>query len=46
MSERWTPSSWRTKPVAQVPFYHDATALEAVEAQLAGFAPLVFAGEA
>ena len=46
MSERWTPSSWRNKPVAQVPFYPDAAALEAVERQLAGFPPLVFAGEA
>jgi len=46
MSERWTPSSWRNKPVAQVPFYPDAAALEAVESQLAGFPPLVFAGEA
>jgi 3-deoxy-7-phosphoheptulonate synthase len=46
MTERWTPSSWRNKPVAQVPFYPDAAALEAVEAQLAGFPPLVFAGEA
>jgi 3-deoxy-7-phosphoheptulonate synthase len=46
MTERWTPSSWRTKPVAQVPFYPDAAALEAVESQLAGFPPLVFAGEA
>jgi 3-deoxy-7-phosphoheptulonate synthase len=46
MTERWTPASWRTKPVSQVPFYPDAIALEAVEAQLAGFPPLVFAGEA
>ena len=46
MSERWTPSSWRNKPVAQVPLYPDAAALEAVESQLAGFPPLVFAGEA
>jgi 3-deoxy-7-phosphoheptulonate synthase len=46
MTERWTPSSWRSKPVAQVPFYPDQAALEAVEQQLAGFPPLVFAGEA
>ncbi len=46
MSERWTPDSWRQKPVAQVPDYPDAEALKAVEAQLAGFPPLVFAGEA
>ncbi len=46
MSERWTPSSWRSKPVVQAPFYPDQAALDAVEAQLAGFPPLVFAGEA
>ena len=32
--------------MAQAPFYPDAAALEAVESQLAGFPPLVFAGEA
>lgn len=42
----WTPASWRQKPVAQVPEYRDAAALAAVETQLAGFPPLVFAGEA
>ena len=46
MSERWTPSSWRSKPIQQVPAYPDQAALGAVEQQLAGFPPLVFAGEA
>jgi 3-deoxy-7-phosphoheptulonate synthase len=46
MAERWTPSSWRTKPIVQVPDYPDQAALEAVEKQLASFPPLVFAGEA
>src|SRR5229473_850600 len=46
MSERWTPDSWRTKPVLQLPDYPDAKALADVEAQLATFPPLVFAGEA
>jgi len=46
MTERWSPSSWRSKPVQQVPAYPDPAALQAVEAQLAGFPPLVFAGEA
>ena len=46
MSERWTPTSWRDKPIQQVPVYPDLGALKAVEAQLAGFPPLVFAGEA
>ncbi len=46
MAERWTPDSWRSKPVLQVPSYPDAKALADVEAQLATFPPLVFAGEA
>ena len=46
MPERWTPDSWRGKPIVQVPDYPDATKLAAVEAQLASFPPLVFAGEA
>ena len=41
MSERWTPDSWRTRPVLQVPDYPDAKALADVEAQLATFPPLV-----
>ena len=46
MSERWTPDSWRARPVLQVPEYPNAKALADVEAQLATFPPLVFAGEA
>ena len=46
MSERWTPDGWRARPVLQVPDYPDARALADVEAQLATFPPLVFAGEA
>ncbi|UYO50909.1 3-deoxy-7-phosphoheptulonate synthase class II [Rhodopseudomonas palustris] len=46
MSERWTPDSWRAKPVQQMPQYPDVKALADVEAQLASFPPLVFAGEA
>ena len=42
----WTPTSWRAKPIEQVPFYPDPDALKAVETQIAGFPPLVFAGEA
>ncbi|MBK9082750.1 MAG: 3-deoxy-7-phosphoheptulonate synthase class II [Rhizobiales bacterium] len=43
---RWTPDSWRASPIQQVPTYADAEALASVERQLAGFPPLVFAGEA
>src|SRR5579863_6886432 len=46
MSERWTPESWRARPVKQIPDYPDAKALAEVEQQLATFPPLVFAGEA
>ncbi len=44
--ERWTPSGWRNKPIEQTPVYRDKAALADVERQLAGFPPLVFAGEA
>src|SRR5579862_3973510 len=43
---RWSPDSWRSKPRMQMPDYPDAKALGEVEAQLATFPPLVFAGEA
>ena len=45
MSE-WQKSDWRNKPRVQMPDYTDAEALQAVEAQLAKYPPLVFAGEA
>ncbi len=45
-NECWSPASWRGKPVEQVPVYANKAALAEVESQLAGFPPLVFAGEA
>ncbi|WP_036255714.1 class II 3-deoxy-7-phosphoheptulonate synthase [Methylocapsa acidiphila] len=42
----WSPASWRSKPIEQTPVYADRAALADVERQLAGFPPLVFAGEA
>ena len=42
----WTPQSWRTKPVRQMPSYPDTNALAAAEARLVEYPPLVFAGEA
>jgi 3-deoxy-7-phosphoheptulonate synthase len=44
--ERWSPQSWRAKPIEQAPVFPDQAALSQVEHQLAGFPPLVFAGEA
>ena len=46
MSAKWAPESWRNFPVQQMPFYPDAAKLGVVESRLAGFPPLVFAGEA
>ncbi|WP_075289224.1 class II 3-deoxy-7-phosphoheptulonate synthase [Pararhizobium arenae] len=46
MAQTWNPSSWRQKPIQQVPEYPDLAALAATEAQLATYPPLVFAGEA
>lgn len=42
----WTPTSWRTYPVAQSPVWPDEAHLQRVEAELAKKPPLVFAGEA
>jgi 3-deoxy-7-phosphoheptulonate synthase len=46
MVASWSPDSWRSKPIVQVPEYPDNAALAAVEARLETFPPLVFAGEA
>ena len=46
MVQKWTPNSWREKPIIQVPEYPDKAALEVVEERLASYPPLVFAGEA
>ena len=46
MTAHWTPDSWRSKPIIQQPTYPDAQALAQVEQTLAGYPPLVFAGEA
>jgi len=45
-TQNWTPDSWRSKPVKQMPVYPDAAKLTGVEARLAKMPPLVFAGEA
>lgn len=42
----WQKSDWRTKPRVQMPDYLDDAELKAVEAKLASYPPLVFAGEA
>ena len=46
MPQPWSPSSWRGKPIRQVPEYPDPAALGVVEARLKTYPPLVFAGEA
>ncbi|MFV0279172.1 MAG: class II 3-deoxy-7-phosphoheptulonate synthase [Rhodoblastus sp.] len=45
-ADRWSPESWRSRPISQAPTYPDAAGLADVERQIAGFPPLVFAGEA
>ncbi|MDZ5697766.1 class II 3-deoxy-7-phosphoheptulonate synthase [Chelativorans sp. M5D2P16] len=44
--KNWSPSSWRSKPIQQVPEFPDKAALTEVEARMATYPPLVFAGEA
>ena len=46
MAGKWSPESWRGKPIEQTPDYPDPAKLAAAEARLRGYPPLVFAGEA
>ena len=46
MTKGWTKSDWRKRPRVQMPDYPDQSALNAAEAQLGKYPPLVFAGEA
>ncbi len=43
---KWQKSDWRAKPRVQMPEYTDEAKLNAVEAKLSNYPPLVFAGEA
>ena len=45
-ARNWEKAGWRAYPRIQMPDYPDTAALNAVEAQLAKYPPLVFAGEA
>ena len=45
-ARKWSPESWRDRPVRQVPSYPDAARLAAVEDELRRLPPLIFAGEA
>lgn len=46
MTTEWSKSGWRSKERIQMPEYTDKVALNAVEARLSSYPPLVFAGEA
>jgi 3-deoxy-7-phosphoheptulonate synthase len=46
MTPDWSPNSWRSKDIRQVPEYPDQDVLASVEAELRTYPPLVFAGEA
>jgi len=46
MSQKWSPESWKSKSVSQLPDYPDQIELAASEKRLANLPPLVFAGEA
>ncbi len=43
--DKWSPSSWRSKPILQQPEYPDRSRLEIVESQLREIPPLVFVDE-
>ncbi len=46
MAKSWTPTSWRQYEAAQQPQWPDTAAVDAALKQVAGYPPLVFAGEA
>jgi 3-deoxy-7-phosphoheptulonate synthase len=46
VAQPWTPQSWQSKPIRQVPEYPDKAALDRALTQLKSHPPLVFAGEA
>jgi 3-deoxy-7-phosphoheptulonate synthase len=46
MNKNWSPESWKTKPVVQMPDYPDAAHVDRVVTRLKNYPPLVFAGEA
>ena len=46
MAAHWAPDSWTRAEARQLPTYPDPAALAAATAQLSGYPPLVFAGEA
>jgi 3-deoxy-7-phosphoheptulonate synthase len=46
MPTTWSPDSWRSRPIRQVPAYPDPARLAAMEERLRRYPPLVFAGEA
>ena len=45
MCADWSKTAWRARPPIQMPDYPEAGALAVVEAKLASYPPLVFAGE-
>lgn len=45
MTPDWSPSSWRARPLRQLPAYPDAAALAGAEGQLAAWPTLVEPGE-
>ncbi len=44
-TQKWTPKSWRSKHILQVPEYPDNVRVTAVETTLSAKPPLIFAGE-
>lgn len=45
VNKNWTPDSWRSFPIKQVPEYPDQSVLKLIEDKLFQYPPLVFAGE-
>ncbi len=45
VTHQWRPDSWRRFPARQLPEYENTDYLQQIEARLANYPPLVFAGE-
>ncbi len=46
MTMSWAPDSWRAFPIRQIPDYPEPERLANAEAEISGYPPLVFVGEA
>ena len=44
-NDKWSPTSWRARPIQQQPTYDDMAGVEAILSRIRSFPPLVFSAE-